>query len=98
MLNVDKYKKEIINICRKYHVKRLAILGSALTDDFNDNSDIDFLLELDSAKNGIIIYMTIKFELEKLFNRDVDLVMPKAIKNERIKKYIFSNVREVYEA
>jgi predicted nucleotidyltransferase len=40
--------------------------------------------------------MNVKFELEELFSRPVDLVMPKAIKNNRIKEYIFSNIKTVY--
>lgn len=98
MINIENYKSEISKICRKYNVKRLAVFGSALSDEFSDSSDIDFLLELDKAKDGVIRYMNIKFELEKLFKRSVDLVMPKAIKNNRIKSYIYSNVRDIYEA
>lgn len=98
MINLDIYRSEIIRICRKYNVKRLAIFGSAVSDDFKDSSDIDFLLELDKAKDGLKRYMNIKFELEDLFNRSVDIIMPKAIKNNRIKDYIFSNIKDVYEA
>ena len=99
MIKIDKYNSEIIKICRKYNVKRLAVFGSALSrDDFTDSSDIDFLIELDKAKDGMKRYMNIKFELEDLFDRSVDLIMPKAIKNSRIKHYIFSNIRNVYEA
>jgi len=42
--------------------------------------------------------MNVKFELEELFNRPVDLVMPKALKNKRIKTHIYSNTRELYAA
>ena len=98
MINIENYNSEIIRICRKYNVKLLAVFGSALSEDFTESSDIDFLLELDKAKDGIKRYMNIKFELENLFNRSVDLIMPKAIRNNRIKNYIFSNIRDVYEA
>ena len=98
MFKFENYQNEINGICQKYHVKSLTVFGSALSDNFNDSSDIDFLIELDSADNGIKRYMNIKFELEKLFACSVDLVMPKAIKNNRIKNYIFSNIREIYAA
>lgn len=98
MDNFEKYLIEIKNICRKYRVKNLSAFGSVLSERFNKDSDIDFLIELDSPENGINRYMNIKFELEELFNRPIDLVMPKAIKNSRIKKYINSNVREIYAA
>ena len=98
MIDIERYNSELIKICRKYNVKRLAVFGSALSEDFTDRSDIDFLLELDKAEGGITRYMNIKFELENLFDRSVDLIMPKAIKNNRIKPYICSNSRDIYEA
>ncbi len=98
MFDIEKYKIEIVTICKKYHVKRLTVFGSALSEKFSDSSDIDFLLELDNPNNGINRYMNIKFDLEKLFLRPVDLVMPKAITNNRIKNYIFANIKEIYAA
>lgn len=98
MFEFNNYQNEINNICQKYHVKSLTAFGSVLSDDFNKSSDLDFLLELDNTKNGINRYMNIKFELEELFKRPVDLVMPKAIKNKRIKNYIYSNTRKIYAA
>jgi predicted nucleotidyltransferase len=56
------------------------------------------MLELDNPENGMVRYMNIKFDLEKLFHRSVDIVISKAIKNQRIKKYIFSNIRDIYAA
>lgn len=98
MLNIDNYSKEIRLICLEYQVKRLVLFGSTLSDEFNESSDIDFLLELSGIENGLKRYMGIKNSLEKLFNRPVDLVMPKALRNERLKKRIYSNTKEIYAA
>uniref|UniRef100_UPI004057B940 nucleotidyltransferase family protein n=1 Tax=Candidatus Electronema sp. TaxID=2698783 RepID=UPI004057B940 len=98
MIDFEKYQNEISSICEKYRVKNLSVFGSATSEHFNSQSDIDFLIELDSPKNGMKRYMNIKFELENLFSRPVDLVMPKAIKNKRIKQYIFSETRKLYAA
>lgn len=86
MIDLDKYQNEINQICQRYDVKKLTIFGSALSDQFGESSDIDFLLELKTTDGGIKRYMNIKFELEKLFIRPVDLVMPKAITNSTNKK------------
>jgi predicted nucleotidyltransferase len=94
----EKYKKEIFNICLKYDVKALIAFGSVLTNSFDETSDIDFLIEFNNNEKTIKNYMDVKFELEELFNRKVDLVMPNAIKNKRIKKYIYSNTRKIYAA
>jgi len=98
MIDLKKYQNEINRICQRYHVKSLTLFGSALSGRFDEYSDIDFLLELKTAEGGIKKYMNIKFELEDLFNRPVDLVMPKAVTNHRLKNHIFSNTREVYAA
>ena len=98
MFNFDNYQKGIESVCHKYRVKSLGVFGSALTENFSENSDIDFLIELDSAKNGVVRYMNVKFELEALLKCPVDLVMPKAIKNNLIKNYILSDVRNLYAA
>ena len=98
MFDFDNFQNEIERVCRKYRVKSLGAFGSALSDDFNENSDIDFLIELDSAENGMVRYMNVKYELETLLKFPVDLVMPKAIKNNRIKNYIMSEVRNIYAA
>ncbi len=98
MIDFKEYQNEINQICQKHHVKRLTVFGSALSDQFDESSDIDFLLELETAEGGIKRYMNIKFELENLFIRPVDLVMPKAITNRRLKNYMLSNTREVYAA
>lgn len=96
MLAIENYQRKIISICQKYRVKSLSIFGSALSEHFNESSDVDFLIELEGAADGIKRYMNVKFELEELFSRPVDLVMPKALKNSRIKEYIFSNIKTVY--
>jgi predicted nucleotidyltransferase len=98
MIDLKEYQNGINRICQKHQVKSLTVFGSALSDQFDESSDIDFLLELETAEGGIKRYMNIKFELEKLFTRPVDLVMPKAITNRRLKNYIFSNTREIYAA
>ncbi len=98
MISFKNYQNEINRICKKHRVKSLTVFGGALSDQFNESSDIDFFLELETAEGGITRYMNIKFDLEKLFTRSVDLVMPKAVKNKRLKDYMFSNTRNLYEA
>ena len=61
--------------CQRHNVKNLTAFGSALSDHLDESSDIDFFLELKTAEGGLKKYMNIKFELEKLFIRPVDLVI-----------------------
>ena len=39
--------KKIIELCRLHKVKSLAVFGSILTDRFNDESDVDFLIDFE---------------------------------------------------
>ncbi|MBN2340601.1 MAG: nucleotidyltransferase domain-containing protein [Deltaproteobacteria bacterium] len=88
----------MIVLCEQYQVKRLVLFGSALTNEFCDTSDVDFLIEFHTAHGALMRFMGIKLKLEQLLERPVDLVMPNAIHNQRIKKYIFANTRELYAA
>ena len=76
---------QIADICRRYHVKRLEVFGSAARgDDFDPaRSDIDFLVEFDPAPtlNRFDAYFGLQRALEGLLGREVDLVMPSAIDN-----------------
>ena len=45
---IDKHREALIDLCQKYHVKRLDVFGSAARGDFVKSSDIDFLVEFDN--------------------------------------------------
>ena len=81
-----------IDLCRKHKVKTLAVFGSILTDRFNDQSDVDLLVNFDTTDHENWDYVTNYFDfqeaLEKIFGRKVDLVVEKGLKN----KYFIQNV------
>ncbi len=98
MLKIEPYLDRIKSLCEKYEVKKLTLFGSALTKEFQKNSDVDFLLELSHSTNGLHRYMALKSELELILKRPVDLLMPDAIKNARLKQNIYNKTRELYAA
>ena len=92
--NIENLKK----LCDRYNVFQLYIFGSVLNDQFNAESDIDFLvtfhdLEVDLYADN---YFDFKFSLEDLFNRQIDLLEDKAIKNPFLKKSIDSTKQLIY--
>jgi predicted nucleotidyltransferase len=97
-----KSKEEIIKtlqknkdfIKQKYGVKYLALFGSFARGEQTDNSDIDILVEFYKEKKTFDNYMDLKFYLESLFKRKVDLITKKAIKP-RLKKYIEKDLIDV---
>ena len=63
---------------KRYGVKSLALFGSAARGELRKRSDVDVLVQFDRATWAN--YIGLKFYLEDLLGRDVDLVTPKAIK------------------
>lgn len=88
----------ISTLCKAHKVKRLYAFGSVLTDKFNEQSDIDFIVDFDDvplleyADN----YFDLKFLLEDALKRHVDLLEEKAIKNPYFKKAIEKNKQLIY--
>jgi len=80
-LNMDK----IIALCKKYKVDKLWVFGSILTDRFNDDSDVDFLVDFEEDKIDLLDYADNFFNLihaiEDVIGRKIDLVVNKTIRN-----------------
>jgi predicted nucleotidyltransferase len=98
-VNLIHQNIEFINaLCKSHKVKSLYAFGSVLTDKFNDQSDIDLIVDfsdvqlLDYADN----YFDLKFSLEDTFKRSVDLLEEKAIKNPYFKRAIEKNRQLIY--
>jgi uncharacterized protein len=62
-----------------FQVKTLALFGSVARNQARADSDLDFLVEFD-ADPTLTLYMNLKFFLEDLFQRNVDLVIKTDIK------------------
>jgi len=94
-------KDELERICRDYHVRRLELFGSALSDRYRPGeSDLDFLVEFESLPSGTYAdtFFGLIEALEGLFGRPVDLVVASAIKNPYFKKSVESNKMLLYAA
>ncbi|WP_369816743.1 nucleotidyltransferase family protein (plasmid) [Cyanobacterium sp. IPPAS B-1200] len=63
----------------KYDIKTFALFGSTARNEATKNSDLDFLVEFNHSAT-LDGYMNLKFYLEELFNKSVDLVTLKSIK------------------
>ena len=67
-------------LCRRYHVRELALFGSVLRDDFREDSDIDVLVEYEpNAQVGLYEHFDLHMELERLLGRKVDLVSKRGL-------------------
>lgn len=69
-------KQALSDFCRRHHIKRLSIFGSALRPDFRDDSDIDVLVEFESGHVPGFAFFGLQDELSELLGRKVDLNTP----------------------
>ena len=87
--------QRIIDLCRKHKVKSLAVFGSILTDRFNDNSDVDLLVDFEDYDHDnpqefdyVSNFLDLQDSLESILKRKVDMVVTSALRN----KYFINNV------
>ena len=81
---------QIRRLCKSNKVKSLFAFGSVLSQDFKPDSDIDLIVDID-AKDPLSYsdsYFNLKFQLEQLFQRKVDLLEQNTIKNPYLMKQI----------
>jgi predicted nucleotidyltransferase len=96
---LDSFIDDINAICLQNKVRSLYVFGSVLTRRFTKKSDIDFVVEIDAVDPFEYAdrYFNLKFALQDLLNRDIDLLENKAIKNPYVKKNIFRTSKLIYE-
>lgn len=95
---IQKYSQQIEALCKLHNVKTLFAFGSVLSDKFNSKSDIDLIVDIADSDPFAYTdnYFDLKFKLENLFNRPVDLLENKALKNPYLKEEIDTTKVLVY--
>jgi hypothetical protein len=94
-------KKELIAICQALKIKRLYAFGSVVSENFRDDSDIDFLisfadnLTIDEYTNN---YFTLHYKLRDLFKREIDIVTERTLSNPYFIESINESKQLIYEA
>jgi predicted nucleotidyltransferase len=82
--SVVQNSDQIADLCRRFHVQRLELFGSAVGARFDrERSDLDFLVEFLPLAAGehADSYFGLRESLSSLLSRPVDLVMVRAIHN-----------------
>jgi uncharacterized protein len=96
---INERRRKLNALCRRYAVRRLALFGSALRDDFDPaTSDLDVTVEFGKprGRSPERQYFDFKTALEELFGRSVDLVELTAMPDSRLKRYILRSQVPVY--
>jgi uncharacterized protein len=98
---IELHREELRALCRRFHVRRLDVFGSAARGDFDrEHSDVDFIVEFDRSapQHPFDAYFGLKEELEVLLGRKVDLVELSAVRNPYLKASIEQSRENVYAA
>ena len=98
---IAQKQDELAELCRQFKVDHLDLFGSAVTGTFDpESSDLDFLIEFeDRASPGLLNrYLDFAEALERLFNRHVDLLTQRAIRNPYFRKTLAETKQAIYDS
>ncbi len=91
----------IIDLLKKHNIKNAYFFGSVLTDNFNDNSDLDILINfksdvIDPLEKGDLLW-SLQFAIEDAVSRSVDLLQETTPKNPYFIKELQETKQLIYE-
>ena len=95
---IEVPEAEIVEICRRHHVRELSLFGSAARGDMRPDSDVDFLVDfLPDARPGLLGVSAMIRELTVLLGRRADVAVKPALKP-RIRAGVLADARLIYAA
>jgi predicted nucleotidyltransferase len=94
---LNLHRERISEFCRRHRIRRLALFGSVLREDFGPDSDVDVLVEFEAGARVGWNFIAIQDELADLFGRPVDLLTPGSIRP-AYRNEILSTAENVYVA
>jgi predicted nucleotidyltransferase len=95
---VEQNIKAVSQLVKQHKVENMYLFGSVLTERFSPESDIDFLITFGKVepKRYFDNYMELKTGLENIFNRSVDLLEEKTVRNPVLRRSIDRNKKLIY--
>ena len=78
-MGINVPKEQIAEFCRRNHIRRMALFGSVLRDDFRPESDVDVLVEFEEDKTPGLAFFGMELELSEVLGRKVDLNTPNCL-------------------
>ena len=97
---IDIPKEEIAAFCRRNHIRRMALFGSVLRDDFTPESDVDVLVEFEPSQTPGLEFITMQDELSEILGRQVDMYTFGGIESSRnwlLREEILNSAEVQYE-
>ncbi|MBK5213130.1 MAG: nucleotidyltransferase domain-containing protein [Flavobacteriaceae bacterium] len=98
MKNIVNHIDGIKLLCELHKVDKMYLFGSAVSDNFNQNSDVDFLVRFKKFDLAGYFdnYISFKEELSSLLQREVDLLEEQTLKNPVLIESIENSKQLIY--
>jgi predicted nucleotidyltransferase len=97
MLDIKKFKPEITELCQRLTIRRLDVFGSATSEAFGADSDVDVLVQFELDGDGLFDrYFDLEEGYEAIFGRPVDAVVEDSLKNPDFRASVDRSRRTVY--
>ena len=88
---------DLVRLCEKYKLSELSVFGSSIRNDFNKDSDVDFLVSfINYFKNNPFDIIYLEEDFSKLLNRKVDIVCKEGLRNQIRREEILSTREIIY--
>ena len=97
---IDIPTDDIAAFCRRNHIRRMALFGSVLRDDFTPESDVDVLVEFEPGQTPGLEFITMQDELSAILGRQVDMHTFRGVESSRnwlLREEIINSAEAVYE-
>lgn len=81
---IESHSEDLDAIFKNHKITKAYIFGSALNDKFNEDSDIDFLIQFEKDLSPLekgTLWWNLHDRLRDLLNREIDLLMENSLKN-----------------
>ena len=90
-------RSTIAAFCRRHHIRKLALFGSVLRDDFRPDSDVDVLVEFEPGHVPGLAFFAMQRELSEILGRKVDLNTPQCL-SRYYREEVLAEAEVLYDA
>jgi len=93
--NLEVPDEAIAAFCRRHHIRKLALFGSALRGQLRADSDVDILVDFEEGHTPGLSFFRIQEELSGLLGRRVDLNTPNFL-SPRVRERVLAQAAVLY--
>jgi predicted nucleotidyltransferase len=89
-------RERLNRFCQRHHIRKMALFGSVLRDDFTPESDVDVLVQFEAGHIPGLAFFGMQNELSKLLGRNADLHTPQSL-SRYFRDRVLAEAEVVYE-